>query len=62
MSSRLRPALFREMVDDAAEQLLLLLDGARVADGELNQDQVVGVGDAEIARGMHDLGLRRRLP
>jgi hypothetical protein len=29
-----------------------------VADGQLDQDQVVGVGDAEIARRMHDLGLR----
>ena len=53
---------FGEVVDDAPEELLLLLDGARVADGELNQHQIVRVGDAEIARRVDDLGLRRRLP
>jgi hypothetical protein len=58
MSWRLRPGPFGQVIGDAPEQMLLLLDRARVGDGNLNEDQVVGIGDAEITRGVHDVSLR----
>src|SRR5882724_1486798 len=44
----------RKTLGDALEQLLLLLEGAGVIRGDLDEDQVARIGNSEIARRTHD--------
>src|ERR1700679_2172821 len=54
---RPQPGAVGQPFDDAPIQLLLLLHIARVADGDLNDDQIVAALDAEIIRAIDEIVL-----
>src|ERR1700756_4048125 len=45
----------RESICDRLVELLLLLDGAAFVPGDLDDDEIIGAGDAEIVRGVLEI-------